>query len=151
MRPLTRWPRIAAISTAALAACRSTANEPTSVMNGRSQAVRAGQEVQPAGSTAFGVTLLSVEQDSRCPRSVMCVSAGTAEAEQEGISINQLIATSLAGDERSSAIVVHRRPAVPSVRETLRSDHARDRTLNRSMWRLDQMAAASPNTSPTRR
>ena len=72
-------------------------------------------------------------------------------AEQEGISINQLIATSLAGDERSSAIVVHRRPAVPSVRETLRSDHARDRTLNRSMWRLDQMAAASPNTSPTRR
>ena len=46
---------------------------------------------------------------------------------------------------------VHRRPAVPSVRETLCSDHARDRKLNRSMWCLDQMAVASPNTSPTRR
>ena len=49
------------------------------MLNGGSQAVRAGQEVQPTGSNAFGVTLLSVEQDSRCPRSVVCVSAGTAE------------------------------------------------------------------------
>jgi hypothetical protein len=80
MLPLTRWPLLAAVSTAALAAaCRSTTNEPTSMVNGRSQAVRAGQEVQPTGSNAFGVTLLSVEQDSRCPRSVVCVSAGTAE------------------------------------------------------------------------
>jgi hypothetical protein len=73
-------PLVAAALTVALAvACRAIPSETTAIMNGPSLAVRVGQEVLPTGSNAFGVTLLSVEQDSRCPRSVVCVTAGTAD------------------------------------------------------------------------
>lgn len=69
----------AALAALFAAACQSSPSEAAPIVNGASQAVRAGQEVHPTGSNAFGVALLSVEQDSRCPRSVVCVSAGTAE------------------------------------------------------------------------
>lgn len=62
-----------------VSACKANPSEATPVLNGPSQAVRPGQEVHPEGNTVFGVALLAVEQDSRCPRSVVCVSAGTAE------------------------------------------------------------------------
>jgi hypothetical protein len=80
MRIVTPWPLLAAACTAALVgACHSTPSGPSPILNGGSLAVRVGQEIRPTGSDALGVALLSVEQDSRCPRSVMCVSAGTAE------------------------------------------------------------------------
>ncbi|QJR35806.1 hypothetical protein [Gemmatimonas groenlandica] len=60
-------------------ACHSSPSEAAPIVNGASQAVRSGQEVHPTGSDAFGIALLSVEQDSRCPRAVVCVSAGTAD------------------------------------------------------------------------
>lgn len=68
-----------ALVTPLAAACHASPSEAAPIVNGASQAVRSGQEVHPTGSDAFGVALLSVEQDSRCPRSVVCVSAGTAE------------------------------------------------------------------------
>ncbi len=71
---------VAVIVTALFAAgCRATPSEATPTLNGPSQAVRLGREVHPTGNDAFGVALLSVEEDSRCPRSVVCVWAGTAE------------------------------------------------------------------------
>jgi hypothetical protein len=68
-----------ALATPLAAACHANPSEAAPIVNGASQAVRSGQEVHPTGSDAFGVALLSVAQDSRCPRSVVCVSAGTAE------------------------------------------------------------------------
>lgn len=79
MRAMPRWIRVATVVAAPLAACHAHPSEATSVLNGASQAVRPGQEIHPAGNDGFGVAFLSVAQDSRCPRSVVCVSAGTAE------------------------------------------------------------------------
>ena len=61
-----------------VSACEASPSEATPVLNGPSQAVRPGQEVHPEANDVFGVALLSVDEDSRCPRSVVCVSAGTA-------------------------------------------------------------------------
>ncbi|WP_411282481.1 hypothetical protein [Gemmatimonas sp.] len=80
MRTVPRWLLVATVLTAPLAAaCHANPSEATPVLNGASQAVRLGREVHPTGTDAFRVALVSVEQDSRCPRSVVCVSAGTAE------------------------------------------------------------------------
>ncbi|WP_309670249.1 hypothetical protein [Gemmatimonas sp.] len=84
MRIAPRRFAIAAAIAAAVAApfavaCHAGPSEAAPIVNGASQAVRSGQEVHPTGSDAFGVALLSVLQDSRCPRAVVCVSAGTAE------------------------------------------------------------------------
>lgn len=69
----------AALTAPLAAACHPSPSEAVPIVNGASQAVRLGQEVHPTGGDAFGVALLSVEHDSRCPRAVVCVSAGTAE------------------------------------------------------------------------
>ncbi len=85
MRPVSSSPftavavAVAVVLTLLAAACRNTPSEAVPVMNGPSQAVRLGQEVRPTDGDAFSIALLSVEQDSRCPRSVVCVSAGSAE------------------------------------------------------------------------
>lgn len=80
MRTVTRWLLFSIAFTAPFAtACRATSSEATPILSGASQAVRLGQEVHPTGNDVIGISLLSVEQDSRCPRSVVCVWAGTAE------------------------------------------------------------------------
>jgi hypothetical protein len=60
----------------AVVACTSRTNaEPEPARS--SNALKVGQEVFPGGN-ALGVSLLSVEADSRCPKSVQCVWAGEA-------------------------------------------------------------------------
>lgn len=59
------------------AACSpSVGTAPTSV--GRSVPLRVGQEYVPVPGGALGVSLLSVDEDSRCPASVQCVWSGSA-------------------------------------------------------------------------
>lgn len=70
---------VAAVTAALMAACHTNPSEASPEVTSISQPVRVGQEVYPTGSTAFGVTLLSVVEDARCARSVVCVSAGTAD------------------------------------------------------------------------
>ena len=67
------------LAAVALAACRDTPSETTPVMNGRSQPLRVGEAAGPINGSAFSLTLLAVLEDARCPRQVVCISAGTAD------------------------------------------------------------------------
>lgn len=59
-----------------LAACSSNTNAPADDA-ARTEALAIGTEVTPQGG-ALGLTLLAVENDSRCPKSVQCVRLGDA-------------------------------------------------------------------------
>lgn len=85
-RILTRIARRSAFRVTALAtltsplafgACSSSsANAPANDV-ARTASLPIGQEVMPQGS-ALGLTLLAVQSDSRCPKSVQCVRLGDA-------------------------------------------------------------------------
>ncbi|HEY0930488.1 MAG TPA: hypothetical protein VGE27_11265 [Gemmatimonas sp.] len=71
-------------TTALLAACSPSGttggatHDTDAPTDATSQAVRVGQAV-PTSSGALSVSLLSVDQDSRCPRSVVCVRMGDVD------------------------------------------------------------------------
>jgi hypothetical protein len=63
----------------ALGACGGATTDPVPVTGGEFAALRVGgPEVFPGGGV-FGVSLLSVDADSRCPRRVQCVRLGDAD------------------------------------------------------------------------
>ncbi|WP_169307591.1 hypothetical protein [Gemmatimonas aurantiaca] len=65
-------------ATALLVACSSSGTAAGPADTPRSQSVRIGQVIQPtSGAPSF--SLLSVDQDSRCPRSVVCVRMGDVD------------------------------------------------------------------------
>lgn len=67
-----------AATSALLTACSSSGIAADPADAPRSQSVRIGQLIQP-GSGAPSFALLSVDQDSRCPRSVVCVRMGDVD------------------------------------------------------------------------
>jgi hypothetical protein len=75
---------LAATITALLVACSPSGttggatHDTDAPSESSSQAVRIGQAIPP-GNGALSVTLLSVDQDSRCPRSVVCVRMGDVD------------------------------------------------------------------------
>lgn len=71
---------VVALTTAlalSLAACSSNNASAPADDAARTEALPVGQEVMAQGS-ALGLTLLAVENDSRCPKSVQCVRLGDA-------------------------------------------------------------------------
>jgi hypothetical protein len=64
---------------ALLTACHEGPSETTPLLNGRSQPLRVGEVAVPSQGSALSVTLLAVLEDVRCPRQVVCISAGTAD------------------------------------------------------------------------
>lgn len=76
---LSRWMPAVCLAAVALAACHDTPSETTPTLNGRSQPVRVGEAAVPINGGAFSVTLLAVLADARCPRQLVCITAGTAD------------------------------------------------------------------------
>ena len=74
-----QWMWVLCLPVMALAACQDGPSETTPSMNGRSQPLRVGEAALPVEGSAFSLTLLAVLEDARCPRQLVCITAGTAD------------------------------------------------------------------------